>query len=335
MEIKFYLLFLFLIHFQIISIGQTYTTIAAGDIESSQTWQNGEVPPFVIIGDQLEIPIDVELKIFHEMSSTKSEVVNRGKVHIVYNEYDDPTIFWRNFGNIDFSGWAPDTGKFINEPTGQILFRANSIYCQHIGCGSENYGTIYVNICVSNICAYDSTSRFINHEGAEIIICETGYLENYWRLPGAGNIDNLVFINNGTIRADDDSPSGGIINWGNDFFNNMPNSMGTYEGAIPTVEPEIACIWDLPDIMTSIEVPDDQKRVSVFPNPSIGNIFIDTALEFDQVNVINSVGQIEKTLTYDDTRSEINLNLPTGVYLLQFQKKSKIITNTKVIIFDR
>ncbi len=335
MKISYILSISFLISFQAFTFGQSFNTISSGDIENAQTWENGMLPPFIVDGNNLEIPSHVELNIYHELSTTKSEVINKGIVHISYDEYDNPTIHWRNFGNMDFTGWSPDLGSFINEQSGKVLFLHNFSFCQHTGCGSENFGTMYVNTCLSNICAYDSASRFINHKGAEIIICEDGYIENYWRLPSAGSIENLVFINNGIIRSDEDSPSQGFINSGNDFFNNNPNSMGTFTGNDLVTEPQIDCISELPDIKTVMTSQTSIQEVKIFPNPSTGMLFIDSSLKFDNLNIINSLGQIEKSVSFQDAQNGLNLDLKTGVFIIQLIKDSTVLVNKKIVFIEQ
>lgn len=322
----------FILLFPIILSAQTYNTIAEGDIESPQVWQNGNIPPFQFSGTSLEIPSTLILNINHEISTTKSDIINRGVVNIIYDEYDDPSACWINFGNMELTGWSPDRAKFINQPSGQILFLSNGSFCQHTGCGSENYGTIYVNTCLSNICAYDSSSRFINHENARILLCEDGYIENYWRLPNAGSLDNLSIINNGAIIYDDSWATVPVYNLGNDFFNGNPNSMGMFTGNNPYDSLGIDCLSQLPDLTTSIEYVKDETYLNIFPNPTRSTLNIQSDVIVDLMKILNTEGKLVLTQNIEKLNSKIALNIPDGIYFIQFHLANKKVTTEKIIV---
>lgn len=321
----------------LLSIGQTYTTTSAGDIESPSTWQNGEVPPFNIIDDVLEIPDSLTLYINDGLSTSKSEIVNRGVVNISLSDSDYPSLNWRNFGNLTIggAGWGITNTYFINEESGKMLFQAPGLFCHHLGCGSENYGLMYIKGCTSNMCGGED-GHFINHETGIINICDSGYLENYWYVPNVGsspNVSNLGIQNDGTIALQNSTNL--IYSEGNDYFNNNPNSMGFLEGNGPTNHPDIVCVAvlpalenDPPEPPTSIELTDSQ--MTIYPNPSQGNITINTNTTYDKVRLTDVSGRTVYEASFQ--ANNIHPNLAEGIYLIHLINNEKIIAQEKLLI---
>ena len=81
----------------------------------------------------------------------------------------------------------------------------------------------------------------------------------------------------------------------------------------------------------------NSNLISVFPNPSNGNIQIKFGSEYkyDHIMVINSLSEIvysrELTNSVKSNSNKMNLNLTKGIYLIQLVSKEKVISK-KVII---
>ena len=108
-------LFSFLLLFPFILNSQTFNTVSSGDIESASTWQNGEVPPFNIVSnDVIEIPFGVILNVTDDLSTSRNEVVNRGEISLTE---DTPVVNWRNFGNMTLNSPGSVSYTHLTLPT--------------------------------------------------------------------------------------------------------------------------------------------------------------------------------------------------------------------------
>lgn len=313
-------------------LSQTYTTSSNGNIESSSTWMNGMIPPFVkISNDIIEVPVGVTLMVNHELTTIRNEVINRGAYF--YNNSADasPTINWRNFGDMTLggAGWATQTAYFINEESGRMLFLEPWLFCHHLGCGSQNYGTMYVNFCVSNPCATDADSGFTNKKTGKMYLCEEGYLENNWYNVSIGQTEYLTFTNEGEIFSHS-SPgiySNGVPPWG---------AQGTYDGNPIVFDTDLegtsACLSELPELSTAISNVAHNYKIEFFPNPSKGDFSIKTNGGFDELRIANLYGQLVfwKQIQ-DSTDIQLSLN-ESGLFVTHFLKEGEVVASKKIVI---
>jgi len=304
--------------------GQSYSTISDGDIEAPGTWSNGVVPPFNSISpDTLEVPAGITVLINHLVSSTRDEVINRGHVISIAEEH---YLNWRNYSDFTLANsWNYRNYYFINEASGYMLFGNSGPSCHHFGCGSENFGQIYIHLCTSNMCAIDSTSGLVNHPGGEIHICnldfQTGFcrLENNWTAVPWNNLGSLYLKNYGLIEAQTDNPP--AIAYG----------AGNYVGNALVVNPQMACVMSLPVGTTGQEEFGITLLITVYPNPSRGTVNIETDAIYDQVQLYDVRG---KLIVEAGNDPQLVLDLEDGFYIMNFLRDGQIIKSKNVSFFS-
>ena len=73
--------------------------------------------------------------------------------------------------------------------------------------------------------------------------------------------------------------------------------------------------------------------VSVFPNPSSGNlVFSSKSGNIESIKFHNAVGQLTKAFNPNSTVFNVeNINLPTGIYLVEITSKGNSIVQKIVI----
>ena len=65
------------------------------------------------------------------------------------------------------------------------------------------------------------------------------------------------------------------------------------------------------------------QEISLFPNPSAGNIFVKSEFPIDTLEIFSINGkQIDRLLIDNKTNFSIKPKLPKGLYLLKFNKHS-------------
>ena len=306
---------------------QVYMTTSSGDLESSSTWVNNSLPPFNILSDDtIEVPEEIELIVQHNVSTIRNEVVNRGSFKYELYTEEIPTINWRNFGQMTLGGggWAIMDNYFINEPSGTMLFKDPTIYCHHLGCGSENYGTIYVNGCTSNPCAANEDSGFVNKESGEIIICDMGYIENNWF--NVGFASNLKITNEGLIRSH--TASYGVVSDGSPPW----GAQGTYLGNDIIIDETIQCNDNLDEVSTSTNSSFFYKSISIYPNPNNGVLYLKSDVEIDEIQIINQFGKRISVLKSNLAIHKLDLNYANGIYILNFIHRGTVINSEKIIL---
>jgi gingipain R len=79
---------------------------------------------------------------------------------------------------------------------------------------------------------------------------------------------------------------------------------------------------------TTIDNSTLQSYASVYPNPSSNVLFVETAIEFQQLELLNAIGEVVYRNNAKETKTQqVNVSsLPSGVYVLKIQTKQGIIT---------
>lgn len=96
-----------------------------------------------------------------------------------------------------------------------------------------------------------------------------------------------------------------------------------------TIYPDSSTVCDL--VSSVIESYID-GQVSVFPNPSSGELFITTNLHSYDISIFNATGQLiyKKYVTSNSTQIDISA-LPTGLYLIQLSENDKRLYKQTII----
>jgi hypothetical protein len=185
------------------------------------------------------------------------------------------------------------------------------------------------------MCAQDSNSRFINRESGKIYICPDGYIENYWFNPvdyPGSQLEYLKIINDGEIYVDPNSPHGGVVNTGNDFFNNNPNSTGAFIGNQP-ISIALPCITDLPPLGTAGLKDEEPNIISIYPNPTDEKLIISGTSTFQKIEIVNYLGAV--VLIKDNPNASLemslSLQLDEGVYFVRMINENEFVGMQKFI----
>ncbi len=101
-----------------------------------------------------------------------------------------------------------------------------------------------------------------------------------------------------------------INGWGNNFFLDNVNITGTAVG---------------------LEVIDNQMRLEVFPNPSDGTFTVEHNFENATLYVVNMEGKLIEKLPVSTGKTNLNLDLPAGIYQVQLVNEKGML-NEKLII---
>jgi hypothetical protein len=148
---------------------------------------------------------------------------------------------------------------------------------------------------------------------------------------------NTVCINTGAYALTGGSPSGGIysgvgVSGGN--FNasvagsGLHNIIYTYTDGNNCTNSDTAQIYV--DVCTSVQSVSNNSSITIFPNPSNGQIKITSSANIDEIKITDLLGQI----IYQTKPNEKNLSVQidkTGVYFLQAHIDNRTITRKLVI----
>ncbi len=89
---------------------------------------------------------------------------------------------------------------------------------------------------------------------------------------------------------------------------------------------------NIEEIIVSIVDPQDEQLVSIQPNPSSGQFFINQKQLPKEINLLNSFGQILDKIIPDNRKTIIDLSAyPNGVYLLNFKFENNVRQTKKLI----
>ncbi len=74
-------------------------------------------------------------------------------------------------------------------------------------------------------------------------------------------------------------------------------------------------------------------QLKIYPNPSNGNLFIESSISELKYKILDFTGKVIFTNTINNYKEQVNLNnLDKGIYFIRFQNDNKIIKTEKLII---
>ena len=85
-------------------------------------------------------------------------------------------------------------------------------------------------------------------------------------------------------------------------------------------------------VVTNVGISDIAKLapISVYPNPSNGEIYIDNAVN-SEITLLNTYGTIVLRVNAASNHHLIDVDIASGIYLLRVVKDKKIITKRVII----
>lgn len=111
------------------------------------------------------------------------------------------------------------------------------------------------------------------------------------------------------------------------------NYTGSFNNGI--VEEHDANLFDnlnIEEIIVSAQDLNDPSDILILPNPSSGLFFTKQKLEPTEITILNSYGQIVKTITPEDRKTTIDLSqYSNGIYFLNFKYENNIQQTKKLI----
>jgi hypothetical protein len=113
----------------------------------------------------------------------------------------------------------------------------------------------------------------------------------------------------------------------------LPNNPNYRLGVIPTHPCDSTIDFRVPTKETFTKI-----DVNVFPNPSTGNVTLDwddgINIEGGIVRVFNMLGQLvfQQQIPSNDTRAQLELNVPSGVYHIRMNFKENKVFQGRVLI---
>jgi hypothetical protein len=113
----------------------------------------------------------------------------------------------------------------------------------------------------------------------------------------------------------------------------LPNNPNYRLGVIPTYPCDSTIDFRVPTKETFTKI-----DVNVFPNPSTGNVTLDwddgINTEGGFIRVFNMLGQLvfQRTIPSNDTRTQLELNVPSGVYHIRINFQEHKVFQGKVLI---
>ena len=81
------------------------------------------------------------------------------------------------------------------------------------------------------------------------------------------------------------------------------------------------------DAVTSVEKFINQKSFTIYPNPSNGTVFIRQEVKYEgatTVSILNMLGQTVETHTLSSENSELQFDMPSGIFIITLQQYGKV-----------
>lgn len=139
--------------------------------------------------------------------------------------------------------------------------------------------------------------------------------------------DIRIGINSTPLLLTGGQPSGGTYS-GDGVVNNTftPQTAGIGTHVITYTVNEQNCTFNIiVDEGTNSELQNLDATTFIYPNPSDGNIIINSANKIDNFEIINSIGQIVKSYNNDNNNNTVRLdlsNLENGIYFIKINNAS-------------
>lgn len=183
----------------------------------------------------------------------------------------------------------------------------------------DSTGSYSVTVTNTNGCTASSSIETVNVTMAPQFTYTTNALVVSFSKTGTGCNSFLWDFGNGNTSSINPNP---IVTYAN---------QGTYSACLQcNGNVCVTCITiTLPEGTVSVDENSNQSDISIYPNPSNGNVQIDNG-PIQQIKIYNQTG----ALVYQSEKETQELNLtgyPKGVYLIQVKSGDKIINKRAVI----
>lgn len=154
----------------------------------------------------------------------------------------------------------------------------------------------------------------------------------------ANDLGGNVFANNGnngnTFALFNNTPLD-ISAMGNCWIEGSPNADSVTIEEVISHTPDDANLgtvdfseFTCSTVSTSSE---ELNTLSIYPNPAINEITIDNANEYNSAKIYNTSGRVFQTVQLENGHKTIQLDLPSGMYIVQLKGDSKVMTKKLII----
>jgi hypothetical protein len=200
--------------------------------------------------------------------------------------------------------------KTVDLSSGQLTFRAQfSYFFSVIACSAE--GRLYAVASNGDFCS-------INKEtGEAVTISNTGFYPAYIQSMAfdypSGRLFWAMFDDNRSRLIEINPENGETTDW------------GTIDG-----NAEIVSLYT-PYNRVKIETPVFDESPVIFPNPSDGFVSVSSVPEQSTIHILDLSGRMLQRYSNVNGKIDLNLNLQSGVYLIQIENKRETLIRKLII----